>query len=78
MSEPSGAGWTSPQVITTGIGILAVALGSWLGMQRDDSKEVQAQLNDHARRIAILETRQEYLIGEVWEARQQGQGRGER
>ena len=60
MKEGAG-GWTSPQVIVAAIGILSVTAGSYLAMQRDDSEKVQIQLNDHARRIAVLETRLEYI-----------------
>lgn len=70
MNEKSGAGWTSPQVIVACIGLAIGAFGSYNLMQRDDSREVRAELKDHSRRITVLETRQEDLIAERRERRE--------
>jgi hypothetical protein len=62
VKQESG-GWTSPQVIMAALGMLSMTIGSYLAIQRDDSEQVRAVLNDHARRLAILETRLEYMKG---------------
>ena len=73
MKEGAG-GWTSPQVIVAAIGVLSVTAGSYLAIGRDDSKLVQAQINDHARRIAVLETRLDDLREEARERRRRPDG----
>jgi hypothetical protein len=61
--KQENGGWTSPQVIMAALGMLSMTIGSYLAIQRDDSEQVRAVLNDHARRLAILETRLEYMKG---------------
>lgn len=58
----SGAGWTiNPTYVTWFISLLMATGGSYLAMQRDDGKEVRAQLMDHAHRLAVTETEVRYL-----------------
>lgn len=72
----SGAsGWNSPQIIVNVtiafIGIAATTVGSYLALERNDSKEVRLELNDHARRLAISETRIDFLLREREEERRE-------
>ena len=73
MKEGAG-GWTSPQVIVAAIGIVSMTGASYIATQADDSEKVQLQLNDHARRIAVLETRLEYIAAEAERERRRPDG----
>lgn len=64
MVKPENGGWTSPQVIMAALGMLSMTIGSYLAIQRDDSKEVQADLKDHSRRLTVLETKQNIMWDE--------------
>lgn len=61
MTRPGANGWSSPQIIVAILSLLMAAGGSYLALQRDDSREVAREMNDHARRLAILETKQDIL-----------------
>lgn len=76
MANGNGSGWSSPTVALTIISLLMAAVGSYLAIQRDDSREtrrqfelVRGELNDHNRRMTVLETKQ----GIMWE-RQERRG----
>jgi hypothetical protein len=47
-------GWSRPQIIIAIISLFMAAGGSYLAIERDDSREVQKQLNESARDMALL------------------------
>jgi hypothetical protein len=56
--------WTSPQIVIATLSLLMAAGGSYLAIQRDDGKEMRAQIDANRREIstngrdiAVLESR---------------------
>lgn len=65
MTAPRDAGWNSPGVFLQIAGWVASAamlvIGSYLATQRDDTEIVREELKDHARRVTVLETKQDIM-----------------
>jgi hypothetical protein len=57
VAERGERGWTNPQIIIAIISLFMAAGGSYLAIERDDTKEMQKQLNESARDIALLSYR---------------------
>jgi len=58
-SAPSG--WTSPTAILATLALISSAGWAYVGMTRDDSKELQRQVNEHTRDIAVLQSQMRRL-----------------
>lgn len=65
-----GSAWTSPNIIMAAISMAVMVAGSYLALQRDDTQQVRAELNAHARQIAIMETNIGFLLREREERRE--------
>ena len=69
------SGWSSPQIIIATLTLFAAIGTSYLRLQSDNSAQLQnqiseqsRQINEQSRRLAIIETRLEYLSREHGEA----------
>ncbi len=51
------SGWTKPAIIVVIIGFVGNLGWAWVGIQRDDSKEVMRLLNEDRLAIAVLTSR---------------------
>lgn len=68
-----GNGSTSPDKIMVLIGMLSMAWGSYLTLQRDDTDEMRRAIGTHARSIALLE----YQVAALERERRQAERGGE-
>lgn len=65
MTRPGGEnGWTKPAIIVALLSFVANLGWAWVGIQRDDSKEMMNQLNANSLAIAVLTSRVAYLEAE--------------
>lgn len=65
----ASSGWSSPQIIIAVISLFMATGGSYLALQRNDTAQVRAELNVHARQLAIIETKLDMLLSERAEER---------
>jgi nitrate reductase gamma subunit len=63
---------TGPDKIMVLIGMLSMAWGSYLTLQRDDTDEMRQAIGVQARQIAVLEYKIDALLQERHEQRQRG------
>lgn len=64
MTRTGGGGWSKPEIVLTIASLLMAAGGSYLALQRDDSKEVakhferiEDRLNEYGAAIAVNRAR---------------------
>lgn len=63
-------GWTAPTVILAALSLVSAAGWAWVGISRDNSNQVQVQINEQSRRINDHEREIAVLKGRVDDLRE--------
>lgn len=70
----TGNGASSPDKLMVLIGMVSMAFGSYLTLQKDDTKELRQAVGVQARQIAVLEYQVAAMLQERRERRQADRG----